>query len=169
MKISTEARTAAERLLDTHRRAEDTDTDAEGNRVIVEFCQECDDDWPCDESYVAEALLDAAAAREAVERVRAEKDTEIDALLTLLARTASYLDCMEDRGYSSVRLIRSDVYGALRAAGREALPYAGEMEWAAPERKPRNVPGLQTRRPGIYHVTVPDDEIGENSRGTDVD
>lgn len=67
MKISAESKAAAERLADAHRRAEDTDTDAEGNRVIVEFCQECDDDWPCDESYVAGALLDIVAEARPVE------------------------------------------------------------------------------------------------------
>lgn len=55
-------RQAAERLLDAHRLTEDTDTDAQGDRVIVQFCQSCDNDWPCDTSLVAEGLLEFAAA-----------------------------------------------------------------------------------------------------------
>ncbi len=57
-KILDSERVAAERLLDHHRLAEDTDTDAEGNRVIVEFCSDCDNDWPCDTSIVAETVME---------------------------------------------------------------------------------------------------------------
>jgi hypothetical protein len=67
--VSEEARKAAERLREAHRRAEDTDTDAEGNPVIVEFCQECDDDWPCDASYVTGAVLDLTAEIRRLQRI----------------------------------------------------------------------------------------------------
>jgi hypothetical protein len=68
----------------------------------------------------------------ALAQVAAERDAlagQRDGLLDLLARTASYLDYMEDRGYSSVRVIRSEVAQTLRAAGYEEQA----SYWTRPE------------------------------------
>lgn len=80
------------------------------------------------------------------EESRGKHFLRADRALTLLARVASYLDYMEERGYSSVRVIRADVYEMLREEGREAIPYYGEITYTPSEKKPRTSPGLKTRR-----------------------
>lgn len=56
--MADDVRIVAERLLQEHRRYEDTDTDDDGRTFPFEACESDDADWPCDTVRVVEALLD---------------------------------------------------------------------------------------------------------------
>jgi hypothetical protein len=73
--------------------------------------------------YRTEVLDHNAADALAAERRR------VAGLVALLKRCMDYLDYMEDRGYSSVRMLRSEVFDAIGrplSAAEEALSAASD-------------------------------------------